>query len=104
MDFVKGVYGKVEDSLIVDSDNTIIYIDPPYDKTCKYGYEFDYMSFIKRFHKSTIYLSEGSNLNNGICLSKGRSKGNISGESKKKPSEEWLNIFNLENSDFKMAV
>ena len=30
---------------------------------------------------------------NSILLSKGRSKGNVRGNVKKKPVEEWLNVF-----------
>lgn len=77
--------------------NSIIYIDPPYKNTEKYGYNFDYEDFIKKYNKNTIiYVSEGLKLNNAtesILLSKGRIKGNISGETKKKPTEEWLNIY-----------
>ena len=32
-----------------------------------------------------------------ILLSKGRTKGSISGNVKKKPTEEWLNVFKLHN-------
>ena len=94
MDFVTGIYGKVEEVKIEDNENTIIYIDPPYDDTCKYGYELDYINYIKQFKKAKIYLSEGKNINNGILLSGGRSKGGINGERKKKANEEWLNRYN----------
>ena len=95
MDFVTVIYRKVEDVKIEDNENTIIYIDPPYDDTCKYGYELDYINYIKQFKKAKIYLSEGKNINNGILLSSGRSKGGINGERKKKANEEWLNRYNL---------
>lgn len=95
MDFVTGIYGKVEEVKIEDNENTIIYIDPPYDDTCKYGYELDYINYIKQFKKAKIYLSEGKNINNGILLSSGRSKGGINGGRKKKANEEWLNRYNL---------
>lgn len=45
-----------------------------------------------------IYLSEGYALEDAkssILLSKSRLKGNINGNIKKKPTEEWLNIFNF---------
>ena len=35
------------------------------------------------------------NVEDAILLSKGRAKGSISGDIKKKPTEEWLNIFKL---------
>lgn len=80
------------------SKNDIVYIDPPYKNTSKYYNEFDYESFIEKYNKFTnIYLSEGYEINNctnSILLSKGRTKGNINGSSKKKPVEEWLNIYN----------
>ncbi len=76
-------------------DKSIIYIDPPYDETSKYGYEFDYISFIKEYKSNNIiYLSEGKKLSDkAYLLSKGRSKGGISGDRKKKANEEWLNVF-----------
>lgn len=90
MDGITGYYGDVGNVKI--NDNSIIYIDPPYDKTTKYGYEFDYISYISDA-KSTVYLSEGKQLSNeAICLSKGRSKGGINGM-RKNANEEWLNIY-----------
>lgn len=77
--------------------NSIVYIDPPYKNTTGYGSDFNYEKFIndnKDYVK--IYLSEGykiDNANSSILLSKGRAKGNISGNIKKKQTEEWLNIF-----------
>jgi hypothetical protein len=94
MDFVKGIYDKVENVHIEDTKNTIIYIDPPYDKTCKYGYELDYMEYIKQFKNAKVYLSEGKNIHNGILLNSGRAKGGINGSKNKKAIEEWLNVFN----------
>ena len=35
------------------------------------------------------------NVEDAILLSKGRTKGNIRGNLKKKPVEEWLNIYKL---------
>jgi len=93
MDGVKGYWEDCND-IYIETDS-IIYIDPPYNKTTRYGFEFDYMNFIEK-HKNTniILLSEGKQISdNAILLSKGRSKGGISGEKKKEHNEEWLNIF-----------
>lgn len=93
MDSIKGYYNNVNDVKI--EKNAILYIDPPYNKTCKYGYDFDYMKFISNYKNNKIYLSEGRQLlDNAICLSKGRTKGGINGNKNKKSNEEWLNIFN----------
>ena len=89
----KGYWEDCND-IYIETDS-IIYIDPPYNKTTRYGFEFDYMNFIEK-HKNTniILLSEGKQISdNAILLSKGRSKGGISGEKKKEHNEEWLNIF-----------
>lgn len=94
MDFVKGIYDKVENIHIEDTPNTIVYIDPPYDKTCKYGYDLNYMEYIKQFKNAKIYLSEGRNIHNGIMLNSGRAKGGINGNKSKKSNEEWLNRWN----------
>jgi site-specific DNA-adenine methylase len=73
--------------------SSVVYIDPPYQKTSGYGYNFDYMTFIKNNPTTKIYLSEGISLSeNSILLSNIRKKGGISG-SRKSSNEEWLNIF-----------
>lgn len=79
--------------------NSIVYIDPPYKNTTGYGFNFDYEEFIinNRAYVN-IYVSEGykmDNVEDAILLSKSRAKGSISGDIKKKPTEEWLNIFKL---------
>ena len=79
--------------------NSIVYIDPPYKNTTKYGFDFDYEEFIiNNWAYVNIYVSEGykmDSVEDAILLSKGRTKGSISGDIKKKPTEEWLNIFKL---------
>ena len=98
MDNVKGIYGLVENVKI--ESGSIVYLDPPYKDTHDYGYNLDYNTYIKNLLKETndiiIYLSEGfpvEGAKENILLSKGRSKGNINGNIKKKPTEEWLNVF-----------
>jgi len=92
MEGVQGFYSGCDDIYI--EPNNIIYIDPPYDKTAKYGYEFDYMAFVERYSKGNIiYLSEGKELSNvAVKISDCRTKGGINGISKK-ANEEWLNRF-----------
>lgn len=79
--------------------NSIVYIDPPYKNTTKYGFDFDYEEFIiNNWAYVNIYVSEGykmDSVEDAILLSKGRTKGSISGNVKKKPTEEWLNVFKL---------
>lgn len=94
MGCVKGICDYVEN--IVIEPNSIVYIDPPYKNTQDYGYTFDYMKYIEGIKDSQLYISEGYKMNdNAILLSKGRAKGNISGDIKKKPVEEWLNIYKV---------
>ena len=91
MDGIKGYWKDCNDIFI--EPNSVIYIDPPYDKTTKYGFEFDYMKFINE-HKNNniILLSEGKQIfENAYNFTDRRSKGGISGE-RKKVNEEWLNI------------
>lgn len=103
MEEITGYHDDVNNVEI--ENNSILYIDPPYNKTCKYGYDFDYITFINQHKTHEIYLSEGNKISdNAICLSKGREKGGISGKRKKNANEEWLNIFsknrNVEISTF----
>lgn len=83
-----------------DKENTndaIVYIDPPYKDTTKYRFTFDpYEAVLQIWNDVPIYISEGYKMDKSEkswLLSKGRSKGNISGNISKLPSEEWLNLF-----------
>ena len=77
--------------------NIIVYIDPPYMNTTGYKDSFDIYELERRiWNNCPIYISEGFKMDGAkdtYLLSKGRTKGNISGEAKKKPVEEWLNVF-----------
>ena len=77
--------------------NLIIYIDPPYINTTGYGEKFDIYELLDKIPDDiTVYVSEGYEMKNAkqtYLLSSGRTKGNISGEVKKKAVEEWLNKF-----------
>ena len=98
---IKAIHSKIEDIDWCFDNNSIVYIDPPYKNTSGYNYDFDYEDFIVNNKYVTIYVSEGYKMNyadDSILLSKGRSKGNVSGNVKKKPVEEWLNVYrNLNN-------
>lgn len=80
-----------------ESSNAIVYIDPPYKNTTKYGFDFDpYEAVLQIWNNVPIYISEGYEMchsEKSWLLSKGRNKGNISGNQTKKPTEEWLNRF-----------
>lgn len=77
--------------------NVIIYIDPPYMNTTGYKDSFDIYEIRRKIcNYYPIYISEGLKMEHTYktyLLSKGRTKGNISGDVKKKPVEEWLNMF-----------
>lgn len=96
---IRALYCKIEEIKWHFCQNDIVYIDPPYKNTSGYNFEFNYEQFlIDNQYCTNIYISEGYKMNFGnsaILLSKGRSKGNISGDIKKKPTEEWLNCFKI---------
>lgn len=76
--------------------NTVVYVDPPYQKTTKYAFNFDLASFIKKFieiNEAPLLISEGAPLNDSsIMLTFGGAKGGISG-AKKGKHQEWLSRF-----------
>lgn len=75
----------------------IVYVDPPYKGTTKYGHELDLDRCIKAGLKGycRVYVSEGRAMSkHAICLSTGRSKGGISGE-RSEANAEWLSGFGL---------
>jgi site-specific DNA-adenine methylase len=93
MDGVNGFQSDISKAKI-EMDNSIIYIDPPYKDTSHYGYDFNYMEYIKGLKNRKVYLSEGIKVSNIAHLISGsRKKGGINGE-RKSSNEEWLNIFN----------
>ena len=90
---------RIDEERDKGNKNIIIYIDPPYANTTGYKETFDIYSLEGQiWSTSPIYISEGYKMqgaSESYLLSVGRTKGNISGEVKKKPTEEWLNRFNL---------
>ncbi len=77
-------------------NNAVVYVDPPYQSTTGYAFDFDTTSFINRFlefNKNPLFISEGLPLNNeALMLTFGGAKGGISG-SKKGKHQEWLSRF-----------
>lgn len=76
--------------------DAVVYVDPPYQSTTKYGYNFDITSFIHRFreeNQAPLFVSEGIPLSDDATMLKfGGAKGGISGIRKGK-HQEWLNCF-----------
>jgi len=76
-------------------NNSIVYIDPPYQGTTKYGHEFNYLDYIKTLSQTT-YCSEAIPLTDEAWLiSSGREKGGISGNRGIQIYKEWLSKFNF---------
>ncbi|TVO37363.1 hypothetical protein [Vibrio algivorus] len=78
-------------------NDSIVYIDPPYQSTTKYAFNFDLPSFINRFneinHQVPLFISEGTPLNSdALMLNFGGANGGISGARKVK-HQEWLSRF-----------
>lgn len=91
MEGIKGIYGSIE-NLTDFENNSVIYIDPPYQNTSGYGYDLDIYEYISKLNK-TVYVSEGIKMSEKAHLISGsRSKGGISGN-RKSTNEEWLNVF-----------
>lgn len=80
----------------VANENCVIYIDPPYTNTTKYGFNFDIKDFVCMLFDKTlspIFVSEKESLSDeAINLSFNSDKGGISGNKKGK-ADEWLNVF-----------
>lgn len=76
---VRGIHG---DAIAVNISNTsLVYIDPPYTKTTKYGHTLDVNVMSKRGRR--CYVSEGRPLSDkNVLISSDRKKGGISGERK----------------------
>ena len=88
---------RLDEELENGNKNVIIYIDPPYTNTTGYKESFNIYELERQiWNNAPIYISEGYEMKGAkqtYLLSKGRTKGNISGDVKKKPVEEWLNRF-----------
>ena len=75
------------------SSDAVVYVDPPYKSTTRYGFSFDLAYFINQFreiNQTPLFISEGIPLNdNSLMLTFGGAKGGISGARKGK-HQEWL--------------
>ena len=77
----------------IPKDNCIIYIDPPYKDTTKYGFNFDYEEFIlslKNKTKCPIFVSEGRIISEDYVEMYSNSQKSICGKSKRE-NREYLN-------------
>lgn len=80
---------------VIERDNAIVYVDPPYVNTTGYKDNFDVNELITKLNDVPLYVSEGYELDCAVetyLLSKGRLKGGISGD-RKRVNQEWLNVF-----------
>ena len=76
---ITGIHGNAEDVSI--SSSSIVYIDPPYDKTTKYGHHLNLDIMTQRGLR--CYVSEGRPLTaDAVVVSADRKKGGISGNRK----------------------
>lgn len=97
---MKGVTCLNMDIMKVLSDpfpsNAVVYVDPPYQSTTRYAFDFDVTSFINSFrevNQAPLFVSEGIPLSdNALMLMFGGAKGGISGIRKGK-HQEWLSRF-----------
>lgn len=78
------------------SEDAVVYVDPPYQGTTGYAFNFDLTSFVRYFREENqvpLFVSEGIPLNdNATMLAFGGAKGGISGVKKGK-HQEWLSRF-----------
>lgn len=100
---VKGMKGvtcfKMDITTVLSApfpDNAVVYLDPPYQSTTRYAYNFDVKSFITRVREENqvpLFVSEGTPLSDdATMLQFGGAKGGISGIRKGK-HQEWINRF-----------
>ena len=77
-------------------EQAVVYVDPPYQGTTSYGFDFDLDCFIKTFKKTNcapLFVSEGIPLSNhSEELVFGGAKGGISGNKLRK-HREWITKF-----------
>ena len=100
VDGMKGVTCLNMDIMMVLSDpfpkDSVVYVDPPYQSTTGYAFNFDTTLFTSRFRELNevpLFVSEGIPLSdNAKMLTFGGSNGGISGIRKEK-HQEWLSKF-----------
>ena len=100
VDGMRGVTCLNMDIMMVLSDpfpkDSVVYVDPPYQSTTGYAFNFDTTLFTSRFRELNevpLFVSEGVPLSeNAKMLTFGGSNGGISGIRKEK-HQEWLSKF-----------
>lgn len=98
------IFEILEDKEFLSCEDKLVYIDPPYLNTTKYGYSFDLLEFLNRLREVSnvpVLISEGVDLRtqkgfdelvkDSIKLNFNNKKGGISGN-RKRFNEEWLNF------------
>lgn len=96
---IKAYNSDIFEYLDKNLDSSVTYyIDPPYADTCKYGFDFDIDKLIAIIKDNNLqaYISYNSPIataDKTIKINTVRNKGGISGNRKRTPNEEWLNIF-----------
>lgn len=95
---MRGVVGECADVFDVKIEpDSIVYIDPPYSNSTKYGDSFDVMKLVAQI-KEKCFVSEAMSLGSkAYRMASTRKKGGISGE-RKSENEEWLTEFNTKES------
>lgn len=92
----KGITGICGDVSLVDPvDDSVVYIDPPYQGTTPYGHTLDVVTLAKSIQQP-CYVSEGKPLSEKavrLATEEARKKGGISGSKKIRPNEEWISLF-----------
>jgi hypothetical protein len=91
---MRGVQGVQADvtSMVLGPEfaGSVLYIDPPYVQTTSYPHKLEVMDFLSH-QVLPWWVSEGKPLSsNSVCISKGETKGGITGDRKRFPHEEWL--------------
>ena len=98
---VVSLIGPMEGVIVVQGNavdleprDGIVYVDPPYLGTTGYAEEFDFdLPPLWASRGCDVWVSEGRPVSeNAVCISRGRSKGGVSGK-RKKANEEWLSYF-----------
>lgn len=93
------VQGDIKNALsLLLSEDCIIYIDPPYVNTTKYGFELNLNEILLEIGKrvnAPVFVSEKEKISDiAVQLNFNSAKGGISGN-KGTRNSEWLNYFNM---------
>ena len=87
------IHGRAE---VAELDpSAVVYLDPPYAGTSGYGVTMDVDQIKRNAHRNHLYISEGARLPDALeaWQLKTRKAASLSGKSKAKTGEEWLNYY-----------